>query len=139
MLVMKPENENEESRGTEGARRATGVAREAAGRNGDNPDPEVTNKAIRRRFSAAYKRWGALLRREGLYSSSLRTWRRQHDAGELAGMGSAKRGRKAQPKDGRDKRIAELEREAQRLQRKLEQAETVIEIQKKSPRYWGFL
>ncbi len=54
-------------------------------------------------------------------------------------MGSAKRGRKAQPKDGRDKRIAELEREAQRLQRKLEQAETVIEIQKKSPRYWGFL
>ncbi len=129
MLVMKPENENEESRGTEGARRATGVAREAAGRNGDNPDPEVTNKAIRRRFSAAYKRrvvreadrctkpgeWGALLRREGLYSSSLRTWRRQHDAGELAGMGSAKRGRKAQPKDGRDKRIAELEREAQRL------------------------
>ena len=84
--------------------------REAAGRNGDNPDPEVTNKAIRRRFSAAYKRrvvreadrctkpgeLGALLRREGLYSSSLRTWRRQHDAGELAGMGSAKRGRKAQ-------------------------------------------
>ena len=119
---MKPENENEESRETEGARRATGVAREAAGRNGDNPDPEVTNKTIRRRFSAAYKRrvvreadrcpkageLGALLRREGLYSSSLRTWRRQHDAGELAGMGSAKRGRKAQPKDGRDKRIAEL-------------------------------
>ena len=84
---MKPENENEESRGTEGARRATGVAREAAGRNGDNPDPEVTNKAIRRRFSAGYKRrvvreadrctkpgeLGALLRREGLYSSSLRT------------------------------------------------------------------
>ncbi len=137
MLVMKPENENEESRGTEGARRATGVAREAAGRNGDNPDPEVTNKAIRRRFSAAYKRWGALLRREGLYSSSLRTWRRQHDAGELAGMGSAKRGRKAQPKDGRDKRIAELEREAQRLQRKLEQAETVIEIQKKVSTLFG--
>ena len=89
MLVMKPENENEESRGTEGARRATGVAREAAGQNGDNPDPEVTNKAIRRRFSPAYKRrvvreanrctkpgeLGALLRREGLYSSSLRTWR----------------------------------------------------------------
>ena len=153
MLVMKPENENEETRGTEGARRATGVAREAAGRNGDNPDPEVTNKAIRRRFSAAYKRrvvreadrctkpgeLGALLRREGLYSSSLRTWRRQHDAGELAGMGSAKRGRKAQPTDGRDKRIAELEGEAQRLQRKLEQAETVIEIQKQSPLYWGFL
>ena len=52
-------------------------------------------------------------------------------------MGSAKRGRKAQPKDGRAKRIAELEREAQRLQRKLEQAEMVIEIQKTSPRYWA--
>ena len=54
-------------------------------------------------------------------------------------MGSAKRGRKAQPKDGRDKRIAELEREAQRLQRKLEQAETAIEIQKKVSTLLGFL
>ena len=145
MLVMKPENENEESRGTEGARRATGVAREAAGRNGDNPDPEVTNKAIRRRFSAAYKRrvvreadrctksgeLGALLRREGLYSSSLRTWRRQRDAGELAGLRPARRGRKGKAQDARDKRIAELERQNRRLEAKLEQAETVIAIQKK--------
>ena len=120
MLVTKSEQENKESRRTEGARRATGVAREAAGRNGDNPDPEVTNKAIRRRFSAAYKRrvvrevdkctkpgeLGALLRREGVYSSSLSAWRRQRDAGELAGTG-AKRDRKAQPKDPQDKRIAQ--------------------------------
>ena len=71
-----------------------------------------------------------MLRREGVYSSSLSTWRRQHDAGELAGRG-AKRGPKAQPKDPRDKRIAQLARETRRLERKLEQAETVIGIQKK--------
>ena len=71
-----------------------------------------------------------MLRREGVYSSSLSTWRRQRDAGELAGTG-LKRGPKAQPKDPRDKRIAELERQARRLETKLEQAETIIAIQKK--------
>ena len=144
MLVTKSEHEREESRGTEGARRATGVAREAAEPDGDGPDPEVVDKATRRRFTAAYRRRvvreadactepgevGALLRREGVYSSSLSAWRRQRAAGEFTGTG-AKRGRKAQPKDPRDKRIAQLEREKRRLARKLEQAETVIEIQKK--------
>jgi transposase-like protein len=143
-LVTKSEQNLEDSRATEGARRATGVAREAAERNGEAPDPEVVDKATRRRFTAAYKRrivreadkctkpgeLGALLRREGVYSSSLSTWRRQLNAGELAGTG-AKRGPKVQPKDPRDKRIAELERETRRLGRKLEQAETVIGIQKK--------
>ena len=145
MLVINQEEENEASRGTEGARRATGVARVAAGENGDGPDAEVADKATRRRFSAEYKRrivreadmctkageLGALLRREGLYSSGLSNWRRQSAAGELAGTGTVKRGPKAKPKDVRDKRIAELERETRRLQRKLAQAETVIEIQKK--------
>ena len=145
MLVLKTKKENEESPATEGARRATGVAGEAAGRNGDRPNLEVSDKATRRRFSAAYKRrivreadqcsqpgeLGALLRREGLYGSNLSAWRRQHDAGVLSGRGSTKRGRKARPKDARDQRIAELERERRRLRRKLEQAETVIEIQKK--------
>ena len=56
MLVLKTKKENEESPATEGARRATGVAGEAAGRNGDRPDLEVSDKATRRRFSAAYKR-----------------------------------------------------------------------------------
>ena len=69
--------------------------------------------------------------REGLYSSSLSTWRRQGAAGALAGTGSVKRGPKAPPKDVRDTRIAELERETRRLQRKLTQAETIIGIQKK--------
>ena len=144
MLVTKFEHESEESRGTEGARRATGAAREGAEPKGEGPDPEVADKASRRQFTAAYKRrivreaykctkpgeLGALLRREGVYSSSLSAWRRQRDAGELAGTG-AKRGPKAQPKDPRDKRIAELERKTRRLGWKLEQAETVIAIQKK--------
>ena len=145
MLVINQEEENEASRAPEGARRATGDARGAGGRNGDGPDPEVADKATRRRFSTEYKRRivreadkctkmgevGALLRREGLYSSSLSTWRRQCAAGELTGAGLVKRGPKAQPKDVRDKRIVELERETRRLQRKLAQAETIIGIQKK--------
>ena len=126
MLVIDQEKENEESRGTEGARRATGVAREWAEAKGPmGPDPEVTDKAKRRRFSAEYKlrvlreadqcrkpgELGALLRREGIYSSSLSTWRRQREVGELVGLRPEKRGRKARPKDSRDKRIAELEHE----------------------------
>ena len=89
MLVINQEKENEESRGTEGARRVTGVARELAeGKGLISPDPEVTEKAQRRRFSAEYKlrvlreadqcrkpgELGALLRREGIYSSSLSRW-----------------------------------------------------------------
>ena len=95
MLVIKEEKDREESRGTEGARRATGVAREAAEFNGVGADPEVADKATRRQLSAKYKRrivreadrctkpgeLGALLRREGLFSSALSTWRRQREAG----------------------------------------------------------
>ena len=145
MLVIKEEKDQEESGGTEGARRATGVAREAAEANGVGADPEVSDKAARRRFSAEYKRrivgeadrctkpgeLGALLRREGLFSSTLSTWRRQREAGELAGLRPAKRGRKGKPEDARDKRNAELERKNRRLEAKLEQAQTVIAIQKK--------
>lgn len=145
MLVINQEEENDASRAAEGARRATGAARGAAGPNGDGPDPEVAEKATRRRFSAEYKRRivreadtctttgevGALLRREGLYSSSLSNWRRQCAAGDVAGTGGAKRGPKAKPRDVRDKRIAELERETRQLKRKLSQAETIIGIQKK--------
>lgn len=76
------------------------------------PDPEVEPKAQRRQFSAEYKRRilqeyeacsklgekGALLRREGLYSSNLTNWRRQGERGELAGLASKKRVRKAIPR-----------------------------------------
>jgi transposase len=105
------------------------------------PDPEVPSKAQRRRFTAEYKlsilkqaeacrepgELGALLRREGLYSSLLSIWRRQRDEGALGNL-SRRRG----PKSKRpDPRITELERENRRLRRKLEQAQTIIDVQKK--------
>ena len=124
---------------TEGARRVSGVS---ATRAGDVPDPEVVEKPKRRRFSAEYRlrivreadsckesgEIGALLRREGLYSSLLTAWRRQRDAGALAGLRSKKRGPKAKAVDPR---LKQLERENARLKRRLEQAETIIGIQKK--------
>ena len=99
---------------------------------------EVLPKAKRRTFSVAYKQQilhpadacpsghlGALLRREGLHSSHLTTWRRQRDQGELA---SRKRGKKA---DSQAKKVAQLQRQNERLQAKLTQAETIISVQKK--------
>lgn len=104
------------------------------------PDPEVDSKPTRRRFTAAYKLKileeadgcsggdvGALMRREGLYSSHLSTWRRQREEGALQALGK-KRGRKAK---SRDKEKEQLARENARLRRKLQQAEKIIEIQKK--------
>ena len=105
------------------------------------PDSEVVPQAKRRAFSAAYKlrileeadrcdqrgQIGALLRREGLYSSHLTTWRRQRAAGQLSGL-SPKRGRK---KDEQAAKIAALRRENERLQSQLSQAELIITAQKK--------
>ena len=112
-----------------------------------DPEPESVATATRRHFSAKYKlgilaeaekaapgELGALLRREGLYSSHLSTWRKQRDAGALAGLKPKKRGRKPRPVDPQARRIAQLEKENERLQRKLEQAETIIEVQKKLSR-----
>ena len=123
---------------TEGARRATGVSADGGG----VPDPEVVAKAKRRRFSAEYRlkilrqadackapgELGALLRREGLYSSLLSTWRRQREQGALAELRARRRGPK--PKTV-DPRVKELEKQNARLQRKLKQAEMIIEVQKK--------
>jgi transposase len=105
------------------------------------PDPEVPARAKRRRYTAEYKlsilkeadacrkpgELGALLRREGLYSSHLTVWRRQRNEGALGGL-SRKRGPKSQRPHPR---ITELERENRRLQRELERAQTIIAIQKK--------
>lgn len=107
------------------------------------PESEVSGRPLRRRFTAEYKvrileeadgcnlpgQLGALLRREGLYSSSLSMWRRQRREGTLVGLGSKRRGRKGS--DPRDERIKRLERENARLRRRLEQAQTVIDVQKK--------
>jgi transposase-like protein len=112
------------------------------------PDPEVTERAKRRRFTAEYKLrilreadackrdgdLGALLRREGLYSSHLATWRRQRDEITKAGLKARKRGPK--PK-AIDPRVKQLERENDRLKRQLEQAETIIKFQKKLSKLLG--
>jgi len=74
---------------------------------------------------------GALLRREGLYWSTLSRWRMARERGELSGAGAKKRGPKAQVKDARDERIRELERENRRLRARAERAEALIEVQKK--------
>jgi hypothetical protein len=106
---------------------------------------EVSAKAQRRRFPVEYKRKvlseadrcrepgeiGALLRREGLYSSHLSTWRAARERGELGGKGIGKRGPEAKPKDPNEKRVRELERENRRLRRRAERAEAFVEVQKK--------
>mgnify|MGYP000007526253 FL=1 len=103
------------------------------------PDPEVPEKAVRRKFTAAYKlrivkeaqtctaqgQIGALLRREGIYSSNLAKWRRQAEEGLIP----KKRG--PQKPDASIRRIAELEKENAKLVHKLKQAELIIEVQKK--------
>jgi len=132
--------EMEDAAEAEGARRATVVS--AADGAVEVPDPEVPAKAKRRQFSAEYKlrilreadackgsgEIGALLRREGLYSSHLVVWRRQRETRALGGMRARKRGPKAKDVDPR---VKQLEREVALLQRRLKQAETIIEIQKK--------
>ena len=109
------------------------------------PEVEVDPKARRRQFSAKYKldilkrvstcvahgQLGELLRSEGLYSSHLATWRRQRDAGELAGLTPKKRGRKKAEVDARDRKIVELQRENTRLVARAERAEALVELQKK--------
>jgi hypothetical protein len=108
------------------------------------PEIEVVAKATRRRFTLEYKRKivreadgcktpgaaGALLRREGLYSSHLATWRAARDRGELVGP-AKKRGPTPQIADLRDKEIAELEREAARWRKRAERAEALVAVQEK--------
>jgi transposase len=106
------------------------------------PDPEVRPRAKRRTFTAEYKlrileeaanctkpgERGALLRREGLYSSHLTHWRRELQTGALAGLKPKKRGRKVDPLAVEN---AALRRELVQVQAKLERAESIIEVQKK--------
>jgi transposase-like protein len=109
------------------------------------PDPEVSEKPRRRQYPAAYKlrilkevdactepgHVGALLRREGLYSSMLATWRRQREEGSLKALGASKRGRKPKPPNPLSGRVEELERENRKLEAQLKQAQAVIDVQKK--------
>ena len=107
------------------------------------PEIEVAAKAARRRFSVEYKRTivreadackasgavGAMLRREGLYSSHLTTWRAARERGELAGA-SKKRGPARRDVDPRDKKLAEQAREISRWQKRAERAEALVALQK---------
>jgi transposase-like protein len=111
---------------------------------GTRPDPEVPAKATRRRFTPEYKlriveeadacreagEIGALLRREGLYTSHLSTWREQRRAGALAGLRAKTRGRKAK-QSPLEKQLARVERENARLREELRQAHVIIAVQKK--------
>jgi len=104
------------------------------------PDPELIERARRRRFTAAYKlrilreadacskpgEIGALLRREGLYSSLLTEWRRQRERGSLAALDRPRGRPKADP---REAQIAALQRRLERAERELEKARRVIEVQ----------
>ena len=114
------------------------------------PDPQVVPKAERRRFSAEYKQRilaeadacrergqiGALLRREGLYSSHLDKWRKQRQRGVLQGLTPQKRGPKPDPQAAE---IAQLRRENEQLRTRLQRAEHIIEVQKKLAELLGML
>jgi transposase-like protein len=127
---------------SQGARRATEEALSIAP---PRPDPEVVATAKRRQFSPSERRRilaaadrcsksgeiGALLRREGIYSSMLTYWRKRREATDEAALAPQKRGRKADPAIAEARRVAELTRENDRLRRKLAQAHTIIDVQKK--------
>ena len=128
------------------ARRATEDAPGLAASNGlPGNDSEVVPRARRRQFTNADKRRileaadrctkpgeiGALMRREGVYSSSLSTWRRQREAADLAALAPSRRGPKADPHRAETAQISQLIRERDALKSRLDKALLVIDVQKK--------
>jgi len=115
------------------------------------PDPEVSGKAVRRKFTAKYKLSvlqqadackepgdiAALLRREGIYSSNLNTWRRQRDQGTLEALTPKQRGRKPSPHDQVILENMQLRKENAQLAHRLKQAELIIDVQKKVSQILG--
>jgi transposase-like protein len=141
MLNMSKKN------GASSPREGTASAVREAARSGDPERATSPERPKRRNFTAEYKlrivreaddalasggedSVGALLRREGLYSSYLTTWRRERDEGELAGLTPKQRGRKPQ-KNPLAEENARLQRENERLQHELYKANTIIDVQKK--------
>lgn len=130
---------------SQGARRATVDAPVSARPLSPSIDSEVVAVAKRRSRTNADKRRivlaaaactkpgeiGALMRREGVYSSALATWRRQYAAGELNAADSNKRGPKADPARAELKQLALVTRERDKLRVQLSNAQLVIEVQKK--------
>lgn len=115
------------------------------------PDPEVLERPVRRTYTAEYKRRilaeadaarepgaiGALLRREGLYSSLLSEWRAARARAERDAFTPKKRGPKPALKDPRDAELLRLSRENEKLQKKLRKAELMIDLQKKVSQILG--
>lgn len=132
-------------RGSDVESSAEGLPEAGASPHGEppKPDPEVAAKPKRRTFTAEYKlavleetdnaeegQIGAILRREGLYSSHLSAWRKARREDGRAGLGR-RRGRKKKPAKPDKKRVQALERENARLRKKLEHAELILEVQGK--------
>ena len=152
-------NKMQRNLGLEGAQRATEIPREEIQSKANSmqplsvvsPNPEVPEKAERRRFDAKYKlkilcqtdecrdsgSLGALLRREGLYSSNLTTWRRQREEGTLLALKPKQRGRKASPQNPLQAEVEQLRQENDRLKKRLQQTELIIEVQKKVSQILG--
>lgn len=116
-----------------------------------HPNPEVPDKAVRRRFTAEYKlriltladacrepgSLGVLLRREGLYASNLKTWRQQRERGVLSALTPKKRGRKESVRNPLVAENEKLRRENERITKRLRQAEIIIDVQKKVSQILG--
>ncbi len=114
----------------------------------ERPSTEVVTRGARRRFTAEYKlrilreveackgtgEIGALLRREGLYSSNLSKWRQQRARGELEGLAEQRRGPKEDPQAVEN---ARLKRENERLREELRKAQLIIDVQKKVSQLLG--
>lgn len=143
MEAIREMTKQESRSSAEGARRASGA--EDRWPFDKPPDPEVPEKPVRRKFTAEYKlrilakadacethgQVGALLRREGLYSSHLSRWRARQRAGALGALSPKKRGPEPDPVVPFKKRVSDLERENVSLRKELVQARTIIDVQKK--------
>ncbi len=116
------------------------------------PDPEVVAKPKRRRFTAEYRlrileeadrctepgEVGRLLRREGLYSSHLTSWRKARRNGALRGLASKKRGAKPKARNPLEPKVRQLEAKVERLEEELRKAHTILDVQEKVAGLLGF-
>ena len=136
---------------SEGERSEPERATEPDGGGRGAPDPEVVQRPVRRRFTGDYKQRilsevdaaldsrtiGRILRREGLYSSHLTTWRKMRDQSQRAALEPRKRGPKPSPKNPLQAEVTKLTRENVRLNKKLRRAELIIDLQKKVSQILG--
>lgn len=142
MLNMSNKN------GASPPREGTAAAVREAARSGATPGPATADRPVRRTFTAEFKQRilreadaaaasggegaiGALLRKEGLYSSHLTSWRRARERGEIAGLRPKKRGPKPAAKNPLADENEQLRRQNARLQAELDKAKVIIDVQKK--------